>query len=81
MFDWLFEGQTTAYILLAAVLICFFFVYWQYRRKVWLIAMLVVIALLGVYALLDRLVETDYEQAEPRSRRWLPRYNRTTRTP
>jgi hypothetical protein len=28
VFDWLFEGQTTVYILLAAALLGFFFIYW-----------------------------------------------------
>jgi hypothetical protein len=62
VFDWLFEGQTTVYILLIVVLIGLFVVYWQWRRRVWLYGMAVVVALIGLYWLLDRLVETDREQ-------------------
>src|SRR5581483_3497638 len=64
VFDWLFEGQVTVYIFLVAVLIGLFFLYWQWRRRVWLYAMLGVLVLIGLYALLDRLVETDAEQVE-----------------
>jgi hypothetical protein len=64
VFDWLFEGLTTVYVLLAAALLGFFFIYWQYRRKAWLYAMAVVVALIGLYWLLDRLVETDREQIQ-----------------
>ena len=36
MFDWLFEGLTTVYALLAALLICLLFAYWHLRRSAWL---------------------------------------------
>ncbi len=64
MFDWLFEGLPAVYILLAVVAVALFFVYWQWRRKVWLFLMVGVVALIGLYALLDYLVETDREEIE-----------------
>src|SRR5581483_1072824 len=64
VFDWLFEGQTTVYVLLGTLLLACFFIYWQYRRRAWLYAMAVVVALIGLYWLLDRLVETDREQVQ-----------------
>ena len=47
MFDWLFEGQTTVYILLGVALVVLVFAYWQYRRKEWLYAILGVVVLIG----------------------------------
>jgi hypothetical protein len=64
VFDWLFEGLTTVYILLGTVLIALLVIYWQWRRRVWLFAILFVVALIGLYALLDRLVETDREEIQ-----------------
>jgi hypothetical protein len=64
VFDWLFEGLTTVYVLLAAALLGCLFVYWQYRRNAWLYAAAVVAALIGVYWLLDRLVKTEREQIQ-----------------
>jgi hypothetical protein len=63
-FDWLFEGLTTVYLLLGTAFLGLVVIYWHWRRKVWFFAMLVVAALIGLYALLDRLVETDSEQIE-----------------
>jgi hypothetical protein len=64
VFDWLFEGHPAVYAALGVVLIGLFYFYWQWRRKGWLFAMGFVILLIGLYALLDRLVETDREQIE-----------------
>ena len=64
MFDWLFEGWLEIYILLAVLAFARILAVWPFRRKVWLITLFSVIALIGVYWLLDRLVETDREQIE-----------------
>lgn len=62
MFDWLFEGRTTVYVVLIA-LVAFLLVAWWQTRKRWLLLSVAVAAgLIGLYALLDRLVETDREQ-------------------
>ena len=63
-FDWLFEGQTSVYLLLGTALSGLLVIYWYWRRKAWLFAMLFIAALIGLYALLDHLVETDQEQIE-----------------
>jgi hypothetical protein len=62
LFDWLFEGRTSAYVILAALAVFLLLVWWQTRRR-WLLAgVLVAAALVGLYALLDKAVETDREQ-------------------
>jgi len=64
VFDWLFEGQITVYVLLAFMLVGLLFIFWRRRLKLSLCAMLGVVMLIGLYALLDRLIETDREQIE-----------------
>jgi hypothetical protein len=62
LFDWLFEGRTSVYVVLAALAAFLLLVWWQTRRR-WLLAGVVVVAvLIGLYALLDRAIETDREQ-------------------
>jgi hypothetical protein len=63
-FDWLFEGWPAIYALLIIVVIALGYIYWQTRHRGWLYGMLGVFVLIGVYALLDRLVETDRELLE-----------------
>src|SRR5437660_99578 len=63
MFDWLFEGQLIVYVALAIVAAApLFYWYTSDRRRRWLIAAGAGVALVGVYFLLDRLVETRREQ-------------------
>ncbi len=65
MFDWLFEGRATVYVPLALVAAALLAVWWFYgRKRRWLYAAGVVVGLVGVYFLLDRLVETRREQIE-----------------
>jgi hypothetical protein len=62
VFDWLFEGQTRVYIVLAAFAVFLLLVWWQTRQRWLILAVAVVVALLGLYAILDKTVETDREQ-------------------
>lgn len=60
--DWLFEGRTSVYVVLAALAGFLLLVWWQTRKR-WLLAGVVVVAaLIGLYALLDKAIETDREQ-------------------
>jgi hypothetical protein len=62
LFDWLFEGRTSVYAILAALAVFLLLAWWQVRKR-WLLAGVVLAAaLIGLYALLDRAVETDREQ-------------------
>ncbi len=62
MFDWLFEGRTSVYAILAALFVFLLLAWWQMRKR-WLWAgILLTAALVGLYALLDQVVETDREQ-------------------
>ncbi len=62
MSDWLFEGRPTVYVILAAAAVLLFVAWWQARKRPWLYATVAFLALIGVYFLLDRAVETDREQ-------------------
>jgi hypothetical protein len=62
LFDWLFEGRTSVYVILAALAVFLLLLGGQTRKRWWVIAAVVVAATIGLYALLDRLVETDREQ-------------------
>ena len=61
MFDWLFEGPTV-YVALAALAAFLLVLWWQKRKRWCLIGVAVVVGLLGLYAILDRAVETDRKQ-------------------
>ncbi len=62
MFDWLVEGRLPVYLVLLTVAIILVAVWWQRRSRRWLIAVAAVLGLVALYALLDRLIETPYEQ-------------------
>lgn len=62
MFDWLFEGRPSVYAILAALVVFLLLAWWQMRKRWLLYGVLVTAALVGLYALLDRAVETDREQ-------------------
>jgi hypothetical protein len=61
VFDWLFEGPTV-YVALAALAAFLLVLWWQTRKRWCLIGVAVVVGLIGLYAILDRVVETDREQ-------------------
>jgi hypothetical protein len=62
VFDWLFEGRQTVYVVLAAAAVVLLVAWWQTRKRYWLIGAGAMVGLIGLYFLLDRLVETDREQ-------------------
>ena len=62
MFDWLFEGRTSVYVILIALTVLMGVFWWQTRKRWFLLGMAVALGLIGLYALLDVLVETDREQ-------------------
>jgi hypothetical protein len=62
VFDWIFEGRTTVYVILAATTAFFLLVWWQTRKRWCLFGVVLAVGLTGLYALLDKLIETDREQ-------------------
>jgi hypothetical protein len=62
VFDWLFEGRLTVYLILAIPAVILAALWVRDRKRGWLYGMGVVALLLGVYFLLDRIVETRNEQ-------------------
>jgi hypothetical protein len=62
VFDWLFEGRTSIYVVLIALTALLVVLWWQTRKRWSLLAVAVALGLVGLYALLDVLVETDREQ-------------------
>ena len=62
VFDWLFEGHWYIYTVLALLALFFLWFWWQNRTRFWLIGLTVFLALIGIYWLLDILVETGREQ-------------------
>jgi hypothetical protein len=66
MDNWLFEGRTTVYVILAALAAICLFLWQQDRHRRWLIACGVFVGLGAFYFLLDVLVETDHEQIQRR---------------
>lgn len=62
MFDWLFEGRTNVYVIFVALAAFLLLVWWQIRKR-WLLAgVIAAVGLIGLYALLDKAIETDREQ-------------------
>jgi hypothetical protein len=62
VFDWLFEGRLSGYVILGALTALFLLVWWRTRKRWCLYGGALPLILVGVYALLDRVVETDREQ-------------------
>lgn len=62
MFDWLFEGRTTVYLLLITVAVVLLAVWWKTRQRKYVLAGGVVAALAGGYFLLSVTRETDSKQ-------------------
>jgi hypothetical protein len=62
VFDWLFEGRLAVYLFLAVVAVILLGLWWRDRRRGWLFGVAAVGVLIGIYFLLDRLVETRSEQ-------------------
>jgi hypothetical protein len=62
LFDWLFEGRTSVYVMLVALAVFLLLIWWQTRKRWLLHGVVVAVALVGLYALLDKAVETDREQ-------------------
>jgi hypothetical protein len=62
MFDWLFEGHLSVYLLLAAAAVLFVVLWVRTRKRRWLVAAAIAVALASLYCLLDFAVETDREQ-------------------
>src|SRR5262245_26338268 len=60
--DWLVEGDTTIYALLALVGVICAALWWQTRKRGYAIAAIVIAALALAYFSLDRAVESDREQ-------------------
>jgi hypothetical protein len=62
LFDWLFEGRTSVYAILVALAVFLLLAWWQMRKRWLLYGVVATAVLVGVYALLDKAVETDREQ-------------------
>jgi hypothetical protein len=62
MFDWLFEGRLAVYVLLGAGAFGWLLLWTRDRKLVWLLGAGAFVGLVGLYFLLDRVVETDREQ-------------------
>ena len=62
MFDWLFEGRISVYVLLGVAAALLLYAGRQRRQKSLVLAGCIVACLIGLYYLLDRFVETDREQ-------------------
>ena len=68
VFDWLFEGHLSAYFLLAATAALFIVLGIRTRKRRWYAVAAGVVALAGLYCLLDFAVETDREQIQRKVR-------------
>jgi uncharacterized membrane protein YeiB len=61
VFDWLFEGRSSVYFILALAGLLFLILWWRTRKTLPLAALILLVLLVGLYALLDVVVETDRE--------------------
>jgi HAMP domain-containing protein len=62
MVDWLLEGRLSIYLFLAILAAIFAAFYIRIRKRVWIFPIVALLVLIGVYFLLDRVVETRREQ-------------------
>ena len=62
MFDWLFEGHLSVYVLLASAAALCVVVWVRTRKRRWIALAALFVALAGLYCVLDHAVETDREQ-------------------
>ncbi len=63
MFDWLFEGRLTIYVLLGLTALGLLYCWWkQQNKRIYLIGAAFALALMALYFLLNIAVETDSEQ-------------------
>jgi hypothetical protein len=62
VFDWVFEGHWAVFSVLAMLALMVLLLWWWTHRRFWLIGCAVLAGLIGLYALLNVLVETDREQ-------------------
>jgi hypothetical protein len=62
VFDWLFEGRLSVYLVLAVAAAVLLALWWRDRKRRWLYGVAAVGALAGAYWVCDRLVETGREQ-------------------
>lgn len=69
MFDWIFEGKLSVYVVLGAIAFLFFYLWLRNRKRFQLVVALLAFALMGGYWLLDRAVETEREAVENTVRR------------
>ncbi len=66
MFDWVFAGRPSVYLLLGVLAGTFLVLWWKRRQRPLLLAAGIVLVLAGLYFALDRLVETDRKQIRGR---------------
>jgi hypothetical protein len=64
VFDWLFEDSLAVYVLLGGGAGLLLSLWWRSRKPRWLYGACGVLALIGVYFLLGRFVDTDKKQLE-----------------
>jgi len=62
LLDWLFEGHSSVYLVLATAAAILFALWWRTRQRKIALGLAVVVVLTGLYGLLDLLRETDREQ-------------------
>jgi len=68
VFEWLFEGYSAVYLLLATAGVVLLVVWWRTRRRKYLVGVAAVAALAGAYFLLSIVKETDGRQIERKVR-------------
>ena len=62
MLDYFCEGRSSVYVVLALAGLGLLVLWWQTRKRGFLLALAAVALLAGLHFLLDRFVETDHEQ-------------------
>jgi hypothetical protein len=62
VFDWLCEGRSSVYAVLALAGVILLVLWWQTRKRSVLLVCGAIVLLAGLHFFLDRFVETDHEQ-------------------